>query len=245
MQAAPAPSDRSVNAGALGAVGEFIRTGTQQPVLSERLPSFDPADVPETEGMVFPVPNGSYSNDWGAARSGGRSHEGTDIFARAGTPVLSMVGGEVVKAEYTDQGLGGKRVWVRGTDGSYYYYAHLQDVHVQVGQRVAPGDPLGTVGTSGNAKGTSPHLHLGIAKGLGKGWYNPHEVLSTLKNRWGARDYDVPRLESPAPQQPDAFDANTTLTGLFDTLSNLIAGGVRDTAYLSGAMPYFNEGELL
>lgn len=202
--------------------------------------------TPDVSGAVFPVPGGTYSDDWHAPRSGGRQHKGTDIFAEKGTPALSMVGGEVVKAEYADEGLGGRRVWVRGNDGNYYYYAHLDSVKVSAGQKVAPGEVLGTVGTSGNAKGTPPHLHFGISKGMGgQGWFNPQAVLNSMKNRGGEVAYHengLPMEEEPALTQA-SFNSSDLLVNVFDQVANFVAGGQREP--LSDTVPFFDEEELV
>ena len=63
-----------------------------------------------------------------------------------------------------DGGLGGRQVWVLGPGRERYYYAHLDDwaPGLREGRSVLPGDLLGFVGTTGNARGTPPHLHYGI-----------------------------------------------------------------------------------
>jgi len=111
---------------------------------------------------------------WGGARSEGRRHEGIDIFARRGTPVLSSTEGVVMRVG-TNR-LGGQVVWVLGPGGQRHYYAHLErygDVHA--GMRVAPGKVLGYVGNTGNAVHTPPHLHYGIY--LSGGAINPYPFL--------------------------------------------------------------------
>ena len=103
-----------------------------------------------------------FTNDWGWPRSGGRSHEGTDVFADAGTPVRAMFHGTVKEIRAADRGLGGRIVsyWVR--PGEHWYHAHLASVaDLEVGDRVAPGTLIGTVGRSGNARTTPPHVHIG------------------------------------------------------------------------------------
>lgn len=102
------------------------------------------------------------ADTWGGPRSGGRRHQGTDIFAARGTPVRSATRGIVVRIG--DFGIGGKHVWVLGPGGERHYYAHLDGwapgLHRY--QVVRAGDALGTVGDTGNARGTPPHLHYGI-----------------------------------------------------------------------------------
>jgi murein DD-endopeptidase MepM/ murein hydrolase activator NlpD len=99
---------------------------------------------------------------FGAPRSGGRTHEGIDILARRGTPVVAAADGLVVSTR--PNRLGGTVVWVAGAGRRLYYYAHLDAVapRVRVGAIVRAGDRVGVVGTSGNAAGGAPHLHFGI-----------------------------------------------------------------------------------
>ncbi|SFB81917.1 Murein DD-endopeptidase MepM and murein hydrolase activator NlpD, contain LysM domain [Zunongwangia mangrovi] len=114
----------------------------------------------------FPVAGGQNSNIqsyWGATRDGGaRSHEGIDIFAKRGTPVLAATNGRI---GFTgEKGLGGKQVWLRDTKrGQSLYYAHLDSIAKTSGS-VKTGDTLGFVGNTGNARTTPPHLHFGIYK---------------------------------------------------------------------------------
>ncbi|HEL3781239.1 M23 family metallopeptidase [Stenotrophomonas forensis] len=102
------------------------------------------------------------ADTFGAPRGRDRTHAGIDIFARRGTPVRSATVGVI--ADVREGGLGGRQVWVIGPARERYYYAHLEDWAdgLARGQIVQPGDLLGHVGDSGNAKGTPPHLHWGI-----------------------------------------------------------------------------------
>src|SRR5690606_38743138 len=114
---------------------------------------------------VFPVQgknSAAIQSVWGDVRDGGkRSHEGVDIFATRGTPVLAPVEGEVTAMR--DRGLEGKQVWLRDGDRNWnLYFAHLDSQLVSNLQRVNPGDTLGLVGNTGNARTTAPHLHFGI-----------------------------------------------------------------------------------
>ncbi len=123
----------------------------------------------------FPVAkkgNAAIQSFWGANRDGGkRSHEGLDIFADRGTPVLAASDGRI--SSTGNSGLGGKQVWQRsGIFGNTLYYAHLDSITATAGQRVKKGDTLGFVGNTGNARTTSPHLHFGIYQ-PGRGAVNP------------------------------------------------------------------------
>jgi len=114
---------------------------------------------------------------WGTARSGGRKHEGIDIFAKRGTPILSATQGIVVRVGTDD--LGGKVVWIAGPSLSRHYYAHLNDYadQIQEGDWVEVGEVIGYVGNTGNAKTTPPHLHYGIYLN-GQGAVNPYRYLT-------------------------------------------------------------------
>jgi murein DD-endopeptidase MepM/ murein hydrolase activator NlpD len=120
--------------------------------------------IPEVSPFIIAGP-ASWTNTWGAPRFGPgsliRTHEGQDVFCRYGDPVLASESGTL---EFDEGGLGGKVARIRKEDGSYWYYAHLSSWnHTFVsGDRVAPGDVIGYCGDSGNAAGTSPHVHLGF-----------------------------------------------------------------------------------
>lgn len=129
---------------------------------------------------TFPVAagrNSSIQSLWGAARDGGRrSHEGIDIFAPRGTPVVAATSGRVTSTG--NKGLGGKQVWVRDRKrGNSLYYAHLDSIIATPGMAVSPGDTLGLVGNTGNARTTPPHLHFGIYKGY-RGAVNPFHYVA-------------------------------------------------------------------
>jgi murein DD-endopeptidase MepM/ murein hydrolase activator NlpD len=102
------------------------------------------------------------ANTWDSPRPGGRKHQGQDIFARKGTPVLSATDGVVVRIGGGK--LGGNAVFVTGRGVRTYYYAHLSEYApgLEVGQLVSRGDLLGFVGNTGNASTTAPHLHFGV-----------------------------------------------------------------------------------
>ncbi|WP_124979290.1 M23 family metallopeptidase [Nonlabens xiamenensis] len=106
--------------------------------------------------------NASIKSFWGASRDGGsRSHEGNDLFASRGHPVVAVSNGRVTSIR--NRGLGGKQIWIRDTKiGLAQYYAHLNDWNVKHGDQVIKGDTIGFVGNTGNARTTAPHLHFGI-----------------------------------------------------------------------------------
>ena len=102
------------------------------------------------------------ADTWGAARSQGLNHAGQDIFARSGTPVRSATAGIVWMIGSSDRG--GNWVYVLGAGGRRYYYAHLESVSgaLKEGQEVTTATVLGTVGNTGDAEQTPPHLHFGL-----------------------------------------------------------------------------------
>lgn len=111
----------------------------------------------------FPVAGrAKFSHDWGFPRYTPRPHlhEGTDVFADFGTPIVTSEAGSVIRKGTI--GAGGISVWVRGDSGMAYYYAHMQSWArgLTVGQRVEKGQVIGFVGDTGNAEGGSPHLHF-------------------------------------------------------------------------------------
>jgi LysM repeat protein len=122
-------------------------------------------------GWRCPVDGAKYINDWGFPRSGGRAHEGNDLFAARGTPVYAPVAGDVT---FLDGRLGGLQFWLKGDDGATYIGTHL-DTMGSPG-RVPAGSKLGTVGNTGNAATTRPHLHFEIHPNHGAA-ANPYPTL--------------------------------------------------------------------
>jgi peptidoglycan LD-endopeptidase LytH len=104
----------------------------------------------------------SYVDSFGAPRSGGRTHQGDDIMAPRGTPVVAAQAGNAVQ---DPNSLGGNSVIVYATNGDYTYYAHL-DSYGASGQ-VSAGTQIGTVGNTGDAAGGPTHLHFEYHPGGG------------------------------------------------------------------------------
>lgn len=132
------------------------------------------APPPEMFSLMNPVQGHAFSDTWQAARSGGRKHEGVDIFAKKNTPIRSTTHGIVTKIGTNK--LGGKVVGIQGP-GAWHYYAHLNKfAGLKLHERVKAGQTIGYVGDSGNAKGTRPHLHYGIYPTHG-GAVNPYPLI--------------------------------------------------------------------
>lgn len=104
-----------------------------------------------------PVPNASFTDTWGAARSGGRAHKGTDMMAPYGSPVYAVASGVVRTASSS---AGGISLYLDASNGESYFYAHNSRNLVHTGERVQAGDLIARVGTSGNAPDSAPHVHF-------------------------------------------------------------------------------------
>ncbi|HEU4796295.1 MAG TPA: M23 family metallopeptidase [Pyrinomonadaceae bacterium] len=130
------------------------------------------------------------ADTWGAPRGTGRRHEGQDIFAPKGTPILSATNGYVYRIG--ENNLGGQTVSVISAGGRVYYYAHLDAYApgLEVGDPVSTRTVLGYVGTTGNAAGTPPHLHFGIYTMSGA--INPLPLLT---------DRTAPRITNSTPRR--------------------------------------------
>ncbi len=116
-----------------------------------------------------------FTNSWGAPRSGGRGHKGTDMFAPWNEPMYAVADGRV---STRSGGLGGKVIWLTANNGVAYYYAHLNDWNVGNGQQVRQGQTIGFNGDTGNARGGRPHLHFEIHPGgRGSPAVNPYPTL--------------------------------------------------------------------
>lgn len=132
------------------------------------------------DGLVCPVQGPHHFRDtWGAPRSGGRTHQGVDMMADRGTPLVAIESGTVGRLR--DGGLGGITLWFYGDSGNDYYYAHLDAwaPGLAQGQYLTAGAPVGTVGSTGNASDAYPHLHFEIHPGGGSA-INPFPTVDRI-----------------------------------------------------------------
>jgi murein DD-endopeptidase MepM/ murein hydrolase activator NlpD len=120
----------------------------------------------------------SFSDTWGAPRSGGRRHQGVDMIAARGTPLAAIYEGTIKRI--SNSGLGGKGVWLRANNGDEFYYAHMDDFgSISVGQQVPEGYVVGYNGSTGNASSSLPHLHFEFHPG-GGGAVNPYPLVKSV-----------------------------------------------------------------
>ncbi|MDP8961982.1 MAG: peptidoglycan DD-metalloendopeptidase family protein [Actinomycetota bacterium] len=123
-----------------------------------------------------------FRDTWGAPRSGGRRHQGTDVFAPYGAPIYAFTNGVVQRL--SNGGLGGIGLYLWGDDGVRYYYAHLAGYApgTSVGDRVEAGELVAYNGDSGNADRGAPHVHFQVHPG-GGGPLNPYPWVSAVCSR--------------------------------------------------------------
>ena len=168
--------------------------------------SFGPADrairkqrAPDEEApaqaLIVPVAGvkrSALASSFGDPRGPGgtRRHEGTDILAPRGTPVVAAAAGRIEKLFQSE--LGGTTIYERSVDGSLiYYYAHLAGYApgLSEGMRVAAGQTIGFVGDSGDAGPGNYHLHFGIERVRpGDDWWqgqpiDPYPILAGQRPR--------------------------------------------------------------
>jgi murein DD-endopeptidase MepM/ murein hydrolase activator NlpD len=149
-----------------------------------------PEAVAGPSGMLIPVAGirpEQLTDTYTQARAGGaRIHDAIDIMAPRGTPVVAAAEGTVEKLYFSNGG-GGITAYVRSPDRAWiYYYAHLNGYApgLAEGQQVHRGDPIGFVGSTGNASEAGPHLHFAISRmNPGDRWWqgtpiNPYPLLA-------------------------------------------------------------------
>jgi len=126
-------------------------------------PTIASYSLPSGATDVFPVAGGaSFTDDWGGPRPGGRTHQGIDLFAATGTPIVAVGDGVLFKVGWN--AVGGWRFWLRDRWGNEFYYAHLSAYApaAREGAVVRAGTVLGFVGNTGDARTTPPHVHFEI-----------------------------------------------------------------------------------
>ena len=145
-------------------------------------------------GAVFPVRGPvNYTDTFGAYRADmpDHRHEGNDIFAKMGTPIVAVLAGTI---EYSTYGIGGNNARLTDARGDYFYYAHMVRfaAGLKSGDHVAKGQVIGYVGETGDAAGTSPHCHFEIHPGGGPA-IDPFPYLEA----WRAAALGTPAANTP------------------------------------------------
>lgn len=152
------------------------RRATQPTVAGPTTAAAPAPDLPRGS-MTCPVDGPhSFIDSWGYPRSGGRSHEGTDIMAAEGTSVVAITDGTISYAGYGSSA--GNWIVLSGNDGNDYWYLHNRE-NLVTGGSVRVGEQIATVGNTGNASGGAPHVHFEYHPG-GGGPVNPYELLRGL-----------------------------------------------------------------
>ncbi|WP_242123279.1 M23 family metallopeptidase [Sphingobium sp. Sx8-8] len=120
-----------------------------------------------------------------ARASGARAHDAIDIMAARGRAVLAAADGRIEKLFWSAEG--GRTLYERSADGRrIYYYAHLDAYApgVREGMAVRRGQRIASVGSTGNADPSAPHLHFAVHEmGAGEPWHggraiNPYPLLA-------------------------------------------------------------------
>ena len=141
------------------------------------IPSLEQLGLPSLK--VFPMQGRcSFVDSWGDPRSGGRSHEGTDLMGPKGLALYAVVDGVITKT-YTNASNGGTALRLTAADGTYFYYAHLDSFApgIAAGVPVRAGQIIGFNGATGNAG--SPHLHFEVHP-RGGAAVNPYPLLKAI-----------------------------------------------------------------
>jgi murein DD-endopeptidase MepM/ murein hydrolase activator NlpD len=127
--------------------------------------------------FILPVSPSAFANTWGARRSGGRRHKGTDVMAPCGAPVMAVTDGVI--SNLHSGGNGGIMAYLRASNGDVFFYAHLRRYApgVSTGARVSAGDLIAYNGNTGNARGGACHVHFEWHP-RGGGPVNPYPLLA-------------------------------------------------------------------
>ena len=128
------------------------------------------------DSFTLPVSPSAFANTWGAPRSGGRRHKGTDLMAPCGAPVVAVTNGVIT--DMHSGGAGGIMLWMRASNGDIFFYVHLRGYTngSHVGKSVTTGELIAYNGNTGNARGGACHVHFEWHPGGGAP-VNPYFLL--------------------------------------------------------------------
>ncbi len=185
-------------------------------------------EIKSDPSLVFPVSGRDKSaigSLFGAPRDAGRRiHHGIDIFARRHTPIVAPSDGII--RSISPNKLGGNVIWMRDdTRNQVLYFAHLEDVFVGDGDYVSQGDTIGSVGNSGNAITTSPHLHFGVYR---EGPVDPYNFVVTKRTRFkrelAKKDYVGQYLRTSHPSDMHLVNESNDQKQLIEDQLLLVRG---------------------
>jgi|GEM_PF-3379720 len=165
---------------AAGAITPTFKTSSN-PVSALPPKQLTPVKFSARPPLTFPVINHTTDHVisvFGDKRGQTRRHQGIDIKAPQGTPVVATTAGYIERIN--EGGKGGKQIYLRDGTGRLYYYAHLESWSVEEFDVVEAGDEIGTVGNTGNAKKTTPHLHFEILTGKDRVAVDPMTFWPTV-----------------------------------------------------------------
>lgn len=137
------------------------------------------------------------SDGYGVARGNGKTHNGVDFPAAAGTPIYSIGAGKVARAGFDSRS--GNFVVIDHGDGTTSSYSHMKaPTSLKVGDSVTPDTLLGGVGTTGHSTGN--HLHIVVKKDGST--VDPQKVIGSAQQ--SPRRHDLDTLLTRADQRADA-----------------------------------------
>lgn len=130
--------------------------------------------------FALPVTPAGFANTWGAPRSGGRRHQGTDVMSPCGAPVMAVTDGSIQRL--ASSGAGGTSLYLRAANGDVFFYAHLRGYApgMAAGKPVSAGQVIGVNGNSGNASGGPCHVHFEWHPSGGRP-VNPYPLLASAR----------------------------------------------------------------
>lgn len=177
-EAAPSPSPSA------STVEDMEASEVPAPVAGLDTETASQPDESETRSLMVPVLNvrpADLSDTFNKESADGSSlHEALDIMAPDGTSVVAAAPGTIEKLFVSEAG--GKTMYIRSSDRqTIHYYAHLGKYAegLKEGQRVRRGQRLGTVGSTGNAKSNSAHLHFAILRTTKDAqWWEPANAVN-------------------------------------------------------------------
>ncbi len=145
-------------------------------------------------GCPVSCPDQHANSDWDPKQT----HNGIDVFAREGAPLVAVADGEITAAS-TPSATSGLRVKIRDACGWNYYYGHMQSAVVKKGDHVVAGQLIGYMGHTGTA---SPHLHFNVSPNQYENDINPFDLLNTTSPTACGGDPPAPPPDEPPPDEP-------------------------------------------